>query len=325
MMDLLSARLPGERSGGGRPEDDALRVLVSLGFHHEHQHQELLLMDIKHVLSRNPLEPVGYPGPRVVPGSPSTASWIEFGGGVVDAGNSSDDFHFANEEPTHAVLLHPFRLADRLVTNGEWLEFMTDGGYERHEFWLSDGWARVNEEKWCSPLYWKRDGSQWREHTLHGTRPVRLDEPVLHVSHYEADAFATWAGKRLPTEFEWEHAMRESMVAPPPRSDQAHGNDQEYGIEGFHPAADTGGIGMRQVFESAWQWTSSAYLPYPGFTTPAGAVGEYNGKFMSGQMVLRGGASVTPKGHPRVSYRNFFPPHARWAFSGVRLADTQTT
>ena len=323
MLDLLSARLSGKRSDGGRPEDDALRALVSLGFHHEHQHQELLLMDIKHVLSRNPLEPVGYPGPRVAPRSPSTASWIEFGGGVVDAGNSSDGFHFDNEEPTHAVFLRPFRLADRLVTNGEWLEFMTDGGYERHELWLSDGWARVNEEKWCSPLYWTRDGSQWREHTLHGTRPVRLDEPVVHVSHYEADAFATWAGKRLPTEFEWEHAMRESMVAPPPRDDQAHRIDQEDGIEGFHPAADTGGTGMRQVFDSAWQWTSSAYLPYPGFTTPAGAVGEYNGKFMSGQMVLRGGASVTPKGHARVSYRNFFPPHARWAFSGVRLADTQ--
>jgi ergothioneine biosynthesis protein EgtB len=298
-----------------------LDSLVTLGFHHEHQHQELLLMDIKHVLSRNPLEPVAYPGHGLastsVPKVQPKVQWIEFPGGVFDTGFSSDGFHFDNEMPAHSVLLHPFRLADRLVTNGEWMEFIADGGYQRHELWLSDGWARLNNEEWKSPLYWKNDGGQWLEHTLQGTRPVRPEEPVVHVSHYEADAFAAWSGKRLPTEFEWEHAVRETGVSP----SSSTSTDQRTCITGFHPSADSGGSGLRQVFDSVWQWTSSAYLPYPGFAAPQGAIGEYNGKFMSGQMVLRGGASVTPIGHARPTYRNFFPPHSRWAYSGVRLAD----
>ncbi len=310
MLDLL-ASMTYDESG-------AVSDLVTLGFHHEHQHQELLLMDIKHVLSKNPLQPVAYPGSRERQTSVGPVGWLDFAGGIVDVGYGEAGFHFDNERPAHPVLVQPFRLADRLVTNGEWMEFIEDGGYERHELWLSDGWARVNAEGWTAPLYWQRDGAQWWEHTLHGTRLVRPDEPVVHVSHYEADAFAAWAGKRLPTEFEWEHAVRESGTLPL-RSSGNGLNDS--GIAGFHPSPDSGSGGLRQVFDSAWQWTSSAYLPYPGFAAPAGAIGEYNGKFMSGQMVLRGGASITPLGHARVSYRNFFPPHSRWAFTGVRLAD----
>ena len=309
MLDLLAS--VDDRSR------ETLTSLVNLGFHHEHQHQELLLMDIKHVLSKNPLQPVAYPGSKPAPARIEPGRWLPFDGGIVDVGwiddSGNNSFHFDNEKPAHPVLIQPFALADRLVTNGEWMEFIADGGYERHELWLSDGWARVNAERWDAPLYWQWDGTQWLEHTLHGTRPVRPEEPVVHVSHYEADAYATWAGKRLPTEFEWEHAVRVSGVRP----SRSTGD-----ISGFHPTADSRGDGLRQVFDSAWQWTSSAYLPYPGFSAPQGAIGEYNGKFMSGQMVLRGGACVTPTGHARSTYRNFFPPHARWPFTGVRLADS---
>ena len=313
MLDLLASLSVATKEGN----DETLTSLMNLGFHHEHQHQELLLMDIKHVLSKNPLQPVAYPGSKVTPTRVEEAQWVNFRGGVVDVGwldgSAHAAFHFDNELPSHPVLVQPFALADRLVTNGEWMNFIADGGYQRHELWLSDGWARVNAERWDSPLYWQWDGLQWLEHTLHGTRPVRPEEPVVHVSHYEADAYATWVGKRLPTEFEWEHAVRESGAHPArPNGD----------ITGFHPTPDSGGGGLRQVFDTAWQWTSSAYLPYPGFKAPVGAIGEYNGKFMSGQMVLRGGACITPTGHARLTYRNFFPPHARWPFTGVRLADS---
>ena len=308
MLDLLAS------TDQATSHTSQLASLVELGFHHEHQHQELLLMDIKHVLSKNPLQPVAYPGARPASTSMTEQKWLSFDGGIVDIGwhEGTGNFCFDNERPTHAVLVQPFSIADRLVTNGEWMEFIADGGYQRHELWLSDGWARVNAERWDAPLYWQWDGVQWLEHTLHGTRPVRPEEPVVHVSHYEADAFATWAGKRLPTEFEWEHAVRTSGVLPPAASGD---------ITAFHPSADAGGGGLRQVFDTAWQWTSSAYLPYPGFRAPQGAIGEYNGKFMSGQMVLRGGACITPTGHARATYRNFFPPHSRWPFTGVRLAD----
>lgn len=285
--------------------------LVELGFHHEQQHQELLVMDIKHVLAQNPLQPVAYAGARRVAGDVGPSEWIAFDGGIVDVGSVGTTFGFDNELPEHQVLVRPFVLADRLVTNGEWLEFIADGGYERHELWLSDGWARINNERWRAPMYWSQEGGDWFEHTLHGTRPLRLDEPVIHVSHYEADAYATWAGARLPTEFEWEHAVRVSQVAP---------KAEDPGLAGFHPNPAASSPGLKQVFDTAWQWTSSAYLPYPGFQAPAGAIGEYNGKFMSNQMVLRGGACVTPGGHSRLTYRNFYPPHARWPFTGLRLA-----
>lgn len=287
-----------------------LRPLIELGFNHEQQHQELLLMDIKHVLSLNPLQPV-YGGSAPDPTLPDRMGWVDFDGGLVEIGHEGDGFSFDNELPRHPEWLAPFRLADRLVTNAEWLEFMADGGYQRPELWLSDGWTRVKEEGWRAPLYWRDVDAVWFEHTLHGTWPVNLGLPVCHVSHYEADAFATWAGRRLPTEAEWEHAA--SLQAATPGIERSDAS--------FHPlAAEPTGTGLRQLLGDCWEWTSSAYLPYPGFHPAEGAVGEYNGKFMSNQMVLRGGCALTPPGHARIPYRNFFPPAARWPMTGVRLA-----
>jgi len=292
-----------------------LRPLIELGFNHEQQHQELLLMDIKHVLSLNPLQPV-YGGVAPDLAQPDRMGWVGFDGGLVEIGHDDSaaggGFSFDNELPRHPVWLAPFRLADRLVTNAEWLEFMADGGYQRADLWLSDGWARVKEEGWRAPLYWREVDGVWLEHTLHGTLPVNLGLPVCHVSHYEADAFATWAGRRLPTEAEWEHAasLQVSPVSVPQASESS-----------FHPlVAEPASGGVRQLLGDCWEWTSSAYLPYPGFRAAEGAVGEYNGKFMSNQMVLRGGCALTPPGHARVPYRNFFPPAARWPMTGVRLA-----
>ncbi len=287
-----------------------LRPLIELGFNHEQQHQELLLMDIKHVLSLNPLQPV-YGGTVPSLTEPDRLGWVDFDGGLVEIGHDGDGFSFDNELPRHPQWLAPFRLADRLVTNAEWLEFMADGGYQRPELWLSDGWARVKDEGWRAPLYWREIDGVWLEHTLHGTGPVNRGLPVCHVSHYEADAFATWAGRRLPTEAEWEHAaaLQQPSIGAP-ASDAS-----------FHPlAAAPAGGGLRQLLGDCWEWTSSAYLPYPGFRAAEGAVGEYNGKFMSNQMVLRGGCALTPPGHARIPYRNFFPPGARWPMTGVRLA-----
>src|SRR3954447_15439311 len=305
---------------GGTLEKVSSRI--ELGFHHEQQHQELLLMDIKHVLSLNPLQPAYVDRPpvdRPVDGSPEAPGelgWVDVEGGLVEVGHEGPGFSFDNELPRHQVWLEPYRLADRLVTNGEWLAFMSDGGYRRHELWLSDGWARVNAEDWRAPFYWTELDGVWFEHTLHGTWPVDPSLPVAHVSHYEAEAFATWAGKRLPTEAEWEHAVAQDGALP-----AADGSD---GAPAYHPTraagASTAGR-LRQVPGDCWEWTSSAYLPYPGFHPAAGAIGEYNGKFMSSQMVLRGGSALTPPGHARTTYRNFFPPGARWAMSGVRLAD----
>ena len=263
--------------------------LVELGLAHEEQHQELMLMDALHLFAQSPLKPAY--GPGFEPAAAGPASWIAFEGGRVSIGAESDDFTFDNEGPRHETLLRPYRLASRLVTNREWLAFMEDGGYGRPDLWLSDGWGRVREEGWEAPLYWERGEDGWRVIGLTGSRPVDPDAPAVHLSYYEADAYATWAGKRLPTEAEWEHA------------------------------ATTRPDAFAQLYDAAWQWTGGAYLGYPGFTPAKGAVGEYNGKFMIGQMTLRGGASITPPGHTRATYRNFFYPHQRWMFSGVRLAE----
>jgi ergothioneine biosynthesis protein EgtB len=290
---------------------------IELGFHHEQQHQELLLMDIKHVLSLNPLLPAyaGTPSPSA---TPDQLGWVDFEGGLVEIGHEGEGFSFDNELPRHQQYLAPYRLADRLVTNGEWLEFITDGGYRRHELWLSDGWAKVNAEGWDAPFYWTEVDGRWFEHTLNGTWPVNPGLPVSHVSFYEAEAFATWAGKRLPSEAEWEHAATQTLGGVP--DELGNLADQTT----FHPraAAEPTG-GLRQMYGDCWEWTSSAYHPYPGFHPPTGAIGEYNGKFMSNQMVLRGGCAFTPAGHARATYRNFFPHGSRWALSGVRLAEGQ--
>ncbi|MFC7500874.1 ergothioneine biosynthesis protein EgtB [Nocardioides sp. GCM10030258] len=291
---------------------DKLAATIELGFHHEQQHQELLLMDIKHVLSLNPLQPV-YAGAPAATASSDQLGWVEIEGGLVEIGHSGSGFSFDNELPEHRVHLEPYRLADRLVTNEEWLAFMADGGYQRPELWLSDGWAGLDkvDQRNNAPFYWQQVDGVWFEHTLNGTWPVNPGLPVSHVSHYEADAYATWAGKRLPTEAEWEHGV---SVA---------GDVEAVGRpDTWHPQAAGPATGrLRQVGGDCWEWTSSAYLPYPGFHPAAGAIGEYNGKFMSNQMVLRGGCALTSPDHARVTYRNFFPPGARWALSGVRLAD----
>lgn len=279
-------------------------------------------MDIKHVLACNPLDPAytDAPPPPDAPGAP--LGWTEHEGGVIDVGHDAADPSFAydNEGPRHRVFLDDFRLGDRLVTAGEWMAFVDDGGYRRPELWLSDGWFAVRSEGWEAPLYWRREPEGWSIFTLTGRRPVTEAEPVVHVSHYEADAFARWAEARLPTEHEWEHAA----AAMPVEGNFLRACHRGPDTSSLHPVAvgpdAPAARGARQMFGDAWEWTSSAYLPYPRFTPEPGAIGEYNGKFMSGQMVLRGGACVTPEGHLRPTYRNFFPPHSRWVFGGVRLA-----
>lgn len=292
---------------------DDLAALVLLGTHHEQQHQELLLMDIKHVLSLNPLLTVFREAPPRQSGTSRPLEFIEGEIGVVETGHAGEGFSFDNEHPRHRSYLPPHLLANRLVTNGEYLAFIRDGGYSQPEFWLSDGWSTVQEHGWTRPLYWTEalDG----EFTLAGRQQLDLDAPVCHVSYYEADAYARWAGARLPTETEWERlAMRLTD-----RTDT--GNFQEDGH--LHPLPASGDA-PAQLFGDVWEWTCSAYASYPGYRPPEGAIGEYNGKFMSGQMVLRGGCALTPPGHARSSYRNFFPPGARWPVTGVRLADGGT-
>jgi ergothioneine biosynthesis protein EgtB len=287
-----------EKAGGEVME------LVTLGLHHEQQHQELIVMDIKHVLAMNPTQP-HYGKARwwdQPVGRSKTGTWSEHDGGVVEVGFAGDGFSFDNESPRHETLLQPFAISESLVSCGDWLAFMDDGGYERPEFWMSDGWACVKEHGWDSPLYWWREGGDWMTFTMGGPLAVRADEPVVHVSWYEADAFARWSGARLPTEAEWE-------TAAPAKVPARSGLD----LKCLHPVAD-------EWFGSVWQWTASAYSPYPGFQPAAGAVGEYNGKFMINQQVLKGSCCATPKGHARPTYRNFFGPHCRWAFSGLRLA-----
>jgi ergothioneine biosynthesis protein EgtB len=284
--------------------------LIELGLHHEQQHQELVLMDIKHVFSMNPLLPAYQPPRRRATAPAAPLGWVDCAGGLCEIGHDGEAFAFDNETPRHRVWVEPFRLATRPVSCGDFAEFIADGGYSRPEIWLSDGWATVQQQGWTAPAYWRGADSGWRVFTLSGEKPLDPAEPVVHVSFYEADAFAKWAGKRLPTEAEWEVAAQGVPLV---------GNLG--GTRRYHPAADSGGEGLRQMVGDVWEWTASPYTPYPRFRAAVGAIGEYNGKFMSNQMVLRGGAAVTPPGHIRLSYRNFFPPAARWAFSGLRLAE----
>jgi ergothioneine biosynthesis protein EgtB len=286
--------------------DDDVLALVELGCNHEQQHQELLLMDLKHLFSTHAFAPVYVDRAADESDTPDPLTWRSVAGGVKEIGaGSGSGFSYDNEGPRHRVFLEDFEIAERAVTNAEWLEFIADDGYRRPEFWLSDGWAHIRETGWQAPGYWQQVDGEWTTFTLSGRRRLVLDEPVLHVSFYEADAYARWAGVRLPTEFEWETA------AVTGSSTRGHLLD---------PARCHPGRAGSTMIGNTWEWTASAYLPYPGFVPANGAVGEYNGKFMSDQHVLRGASAVTPRGHERVTYRNFFPASARWAFSGLRLA-----
>jgi ergothioneine biosynthesis protein EgtB len=295
---------------GGALSAEALAV-VELGLHHEQQHQELLLTDIKHALAQNPLRPAYRErAARVGAQAAAPIRWCSYDEGVRAIGHQGAGFSFDNELPRHQVFQQRFQLADRLVSAGEYLAFMSDDGYHRPELWLSDGWSAAREGSWEAPLYWEKQGEAWSAFTLHGLVPIELDAPVCHLSYYEADAFARWAGARLPTEAEWEIAAEKAAI---------QGNFVESGA--LCPTPDAGGsAGPRQLFGDVWEWTASSYSAYPGYAPPAGALGEYNGKFMCNQLVLRGGSCVSPASHLRASYRNFFPPGARWQLSGLRLA-----
>ena len=287
--------------------NESTAALIEVGLNHEQQHQELILTDIKHALWSMPLRPAQVERPRAVKNS-APLEWVDFEGGIREIGYAGSGFAFDNESPRHQVLLTPFRLASRLTTNAEYLDFMNDGGYRRPELWLSDGWDMVCAQGWNSPLYWEEQDGNWLNFSYDGMREMDPAAPVCHVSYYEADAFAHWSKARLPREEEWEVAAEQS---------NSKGTLLESGKLQPQPAS---GSGLQQMFGDAWEWTASAYLAYPGFEPAAGAIGEYNGKFMCNQFVLRGGSCATPASHIRASYRNFFPPHARWQFMGIRLA-----
>jgi ergothioneine biosynthesis protein EgtB len=301
MQQLLAAASTEQRA--------TLQPLIEIGLNHEQQHQELMLTDIKHVFSVNPLRPVYREQAPARPADVRPLEWICFPGGLHEIGHGGEGFAYDNESPRHRVYLEPFALASRPATNGEYLAFMEDGGYRRPELWLSMGWAAVEQNEWSEPFYWERRDGEWWLYTLAGMRRVAPDEPVVHLSYFEADAFARWSGARLPLEAEWEVA-----AAGLPRS----GNFVEQSTG--HPLPAGGGPGLQQIFGDVWEWTQSPYTAYPGYRAPEGALGEYNGKFMCNQFVLRGGSCATPASHIRATYRNFFPPDATWQFTGVRLA-----
>ena len=295
--------------------------LVVIGLNHEQQHQELSIYDIKCIFDWSPLQPVYHEAPsqNVNQRLPTVApAFLVFEGGIVELGNKHEGFCWDNEKPVHQVLLAPFRLQNRLITNGEYLEFINDGGYRDFRHWLSDGWNTVNEHGWQHPLYWKKLDNQWHVVTLAGLRELALDEPVCHVSFYEADAFARWSQQRLPTEAEWEYAARVSEVKS---TDGNFLDDQHFHPQALGNAHDNSKSSLSQMLGDVWEWTASPYLPYPGFRQEAGALGEYNAKFMSNQMVLRGGSCATPRDHIRITYRNFFQCDKRWQFAGIRLAN----
>ncbi len=312
LLDLLRkiiAKPPADEN-----DKDEVLTMIELGLNHEQQHQELILTDIKHALWSGPLAPkvTREKGPTGVKQA-SPSSWIEIEGGIHDVGHVGEGFSFDNECPRHQVLLRPFHIASRAVSNAEYLEFMADRGYRRPELWLSDGWDAVNAHSWKSPFYWDtEDDKEWFQFREGTMEPVVLTEPVCHLSFYEADAYARWRGFRLPTEQEWEIAASRNPSKGTLLEDKV-----------FHPQAATG-TGFQQAFGDVWEWTASPYIPYQGFKPAAGLIGEYNGKFMCNQMVLRGGSCVTPESHIRASYRNFFSPHVRWQFSGLRLANDRT-
>jgi ergothioneine biosynthesis protein EgtB len=336
--DPARSRQSRDRKGATLPGDVA--DVIEIGLHHEQQHQELMLTDLKHVFSCNPLFPVyrerlaadgrcGTGPLRVTAAAGSAAPaplrWRGFEEGLFEIGHAGPGFCYDNERPRHRTFLEAFELASRPVTNAEFTRFIDDGGYERPDHWLSEGWATVREHKWIAPLYWMRRDGEWMNYTLSGLRPVEPNEPVCHVSYFEADAYARWSGARLPTEAEWEIAAGDCEMAGnfvdeghyhpiPAANAPSSGN-------GTDAAAQNPGRGaLQQMFGDTWEWTASAYLGYPGYRPPAGALGEYNGKFMCNQFVLRGGSCATSRSHIRPTYRNFFPPSARWQFSGFRLA-----
>lgn len=291
---------------------DTARIaqLIEVGINHEQQHQELLLTDILALFASNPLRPAYRTEIAKMRAEQVPMGWVSFEGGIFPAGHDDSGFCWDNELPRHNCLVNDFKLSDRLATNGDWLAFMADGGYDNPLLWLADGWATVVREGWRAPLYWEQRDESWSQMSLTGMHAIDAAVPVTHVSFYEADAFARWSGARLPTEFEWEIAAREV------HSQEAEASKQALSALAAHP----GQSGLQQMFGHAWQWTQSAYLPYPGYRPPAGALGEYNGKFMINQQVLRGSSFATPLGHSRTTYRNFFYPHQRWQFTGVRLA-----
>lgn len=310
MLNLLS------RHDLFSPHSGELAMLVELGMQHEQQHQELMMTDLKHLLSLNPLKPAYSNEPLEPALTPPAIAWMEFEAGVVEIGHASDSFCFDNELPRHRQFIEKFSLASRLVTNGEYLEFVKAGGYQDPSLWLSEGWDWIRSQHITHPLYWhvaepgrlEETHAGWLEFTLHGLLPLDLHRPVIHISFFEAEAYARWVGARLPTESEWEHAAGIVEIIP--------GNLPPH----LHAGAYTNHASLADMFGVAWQWTSSSYTPYPGYVSADGAIGEYNGKFMVNQYVLRGSSCATPTGHARVTYRNFFPSIARWQFTGIRLA-----